>query len=245
LAVAWPASTASAVEPAAHTDLGNGLEVTGLVEGCWIHTSRDARGIPANGLLVALRSGTLLVDTAWDEPQTEKLLIWAEKTLGRPVTCAVVTHSHADRIGGIGALARRGLQAEAVDLTVAKAGGDRLRTLFKATEKLYRDPRGFEVFYPGPGHTVDNVVVWLPAQHVLFGGCLVKAESAEDLGYVAEADLASWPLSIAAVRERYPDMRMVVPGHGAPGAPAALARTLELLDAAAAQARGKGSSEAR
>ena len=185
------------------------------------------------------------MDTAWDEPQTEKLLIWAEKTLGRPVTCAVVTHSHADRMGGIGALAQRGLKAEAVDLTVARAGGEGLRTLFKATDGLHRDPRGFEAFYPGPGHTVDNIVVWLPAQHVLFGGCLVKAEGAEDLGFVGDADLASWPGSIAAVRERYPDTRVVVPGHGAPGGPAALARTLELLEAAATQAQGTGSSEAR
>lgn len=184
------------------------------------------------------------MDTAWDEPQTEKLLAWAEKTLGRPLAVAVVTHSHADRMGGIGALARRGLKAEAVDLTVAKVPGDSLRTLFNASEALHKDPRGFEAFYPGPGHTVDNIVVWLPKQRLLFGGCLVKAEGAADLGYVGEADLASWPRSIVAVRERYPDARIVVPGHGAPGGPAALARTLELLAAAPPPAPPAGSSEA-
>jgi metallo-beta-lactamase class B len=66
---------------------------------------------------------------------------------------------------------------------------------------------------------------------VLFGGCLVKSEESSDLGFVGDADLAHWPVAIEAVRARYPDAAIVVPGHGAPGTRRALERTLELLKA--------------
>ena len=36
-----------------------------------------------------------------------------------------------------------------------------------------------EVFYPGPGHAPDNVVVWVGRERLLFGGCLLKDEEAQ------------------------------------------------------------------
>lgn len=33
-----------------------------------------------------------------------------------------------------------------------------------------------DVWYPGLGHTSDDVVVWLPAEALLDGGCFDKAE---------------------------------------------------------------------
>jgi hypothetical protein len=32
-----------------------------------------------------------------------------------------------------------------------------------------------ESFFPGAGHTRDNLAVWLPQQRVLFGGCFLKS----------------------------------------------------------------------
>src|SRR6185295_3616589 len=70
-----------------------------------------------------------------------------------------------------------------------------------------------EVFYPGPAHTRDNIVVWLPDSRVLFGGCAVRAATS-GLGNVADADLTAYPASIRRVLERYPAAEVVVPGHG-------------------------------
>ena len=86
-----------------------------------------------------------------------------------------------------------------------------------------------QVLYPGGGHTRDNIVVWLPASRILFGGCLVKADSAESLGYIADADLASWPGAITMLLHRFPRARIVVPGHGAVGGRGLLKHTLALL----------------
>jgi glyoxylase-like metal-dependent hydrolase (beta-lactamase superfamily II) len=214
--------------------LGKDLKVIRLRTGFWVHVSVDTLSVPANGMIARTKDGLLLVDTTWSDEMAERLISWAEENLADRVVKAIVTHSHADRTGGLGALEKRKIPVLALDLTVAKLAA---QTGKPVPQKLmagkpgavYTDPSGFEVFYPGPGHTADNLVVWFPKQRFLFGGCFVRAEGAEDMGNLADADLASWPKAMQRVLDRYPNPAVVVPGHGAVGGPAALTRTLELL----------------
>lgn len=214
--------------------LGKDLQVVRLRTGFWVHVSRDTLSVPANGMIARTKDGLLLVDTTWSDELAERLVSWAEDNLADRVVKAIVTHSHADRTGGLAALQKRKIPVLALDLTIAKLSSQTGKPvpdlLMKAAPgAVYTDPSGFEAFYPGPGHAADNLVVWFPKQRILFGGCFVRGEAAEDLGNVADADLASWPTSVARVQERYPSAAVVVPGHGAIGAAAALTRTLELL----------------
>jgi metallo-beta-lactamase class B len=225
------AARSSAADPAPPVRLGPDLEVRLLRPGVWLHVSSNGEGIPANGMIVRTPRGLLLVDTGWTEGQAERLVAWGERALGFFVQ-AIVTHSHGDRAGGVPALTRRGIPVAALDLTIDKLRESierRPRPLLTAAMPIHADPLGFEAFFPGAGHAADNIVVWLPGERVLFGGCLVKAESATELGNVADADLAAWPRAVQAVRDRYPTAAIVVPGHGPVGGPAALTRTLELL----------------
>src|SRR6185312_2380187 len=212
------------------------IEVTVLGLQAIVHTTTNAEGIPSNGLIAMTERGLLLVDTAWTDAQTEALLAWGEARLGRPWIGAVITHDHADRDGGLGALQRRHIPVAALDLTVAKLtkrGVRGVTTLFKAGDREFKDPRGFEAFYPGPGHTSDNIVLSFPT--ALFGGCLIKSMEAKDLGFTGDATLASWPESVRRVSQRYPKAT-IVPGHGAVDPTSgAFQHTLELLAAAAAR----------
>ena len=91
--------------------------------------------------------------------------------------------------------------------------------------------RHIEVFYPGPGHTVDNVVVYVPHARVLYGGCLIRPGSSKSLGNTADADLKRWAESVALVRDRYGDrVDIVVPSHGPPRGPEVLDHTIELVE---------------
>ena len=74
-----------------------------------------------------------------------------------------------------------------------------------------------ELAFPGGGHTVDNIVAWIPAKKILFAGCLVKALNAKNIGNTEDADLVAYPITLKKVKEKYPDAKIVVPGHGRPG----------------------------
>lgn len=86
------------------------------------------------------------------------------------------------------------------------------------------------VFYPGPSHTIDNVVVYFPKRKLLFGGCMIKSLDSKDAGYTADADMQKWPRSVEKIWARYKDARIVVPGHGDYGDTGLIKHTIELLD---------------
>jgi metallo-beta-lactamase class B VIM len=216
------------------------LEVRELRPGVWIHTSwqKLANGsrFPSNGLIVREGDSLLLIDTAWGEEHTERLLTWIEGTLRLPVARAIVTHWHDDRMGGAPALVRRGIPFVGHPRT-REVAGEKGLPLPTALDGLAA-PGGTvrvgsaEVFYPGPAHTSDNLMVWLPEAGVLFGGCEVRA-AASGIGNLSDADVKSWPDSMRRAIERYGTAPVVVPGHGDPGGAELLRHTLELATAQA------------
>jgi glyoxylase-like metal-dependent hydrolase (beta-lactamase superfamily II) len=204
--------------------LSDDVQVRRIAPGLWVHTTwmplGDGTPYPANGMLLETPEGGVLIDTGWNEAQTETLLAWAARE-GRPVRRAYVTHAHNDRMGGIPALRRAGVPVQGSALTVQLApeeglsAPDVIRALQLGADSEPLSEGPVQLFYPGPGHTRDNLVVWFPRQFVLFGGCLIKADTATTIGNVADADVPNWPLAVRRVRETYPGVRMVVPGHGA------------------------------
>lgn len=48
----------------------------------------------------------------------------------------------------------------------------------------------------------------------MFGGYLIKSLDTGDLGNIKEAYLKECPLSLEKVKERYTDIKIIVPGHG-------------------------------
>lgn len=143
-----------------------------------------------------------------------------EKKFQKRVTDVIITHAHADRIGGITALKERGIKAHSTALTaeLAKNSGyeEPLGDLQTITSLKFGNTK-VETFYPGKGHTEDNIVVWLPQYQILAGGCLVKSAEAKDLGNVADAYVNEWSTSIENVLKRYGNINSVVPGHGEVG----------------------------
>lgn len=206
--------------------------------GVWIHTSRyvfpDGSVIPANGLVVKDGDGLLLVDTAWGEMLTARLLDEIRREIKLPVRRAIVTHAHADRVAGADLLRERGIPVYAHPLTVRARDAVAISYPSDSLSQLRRPGDveklgSVEIFYPGPAHSPDNIMVWVPAQRVLFGGCAVKSADSPSLGNVHDADTAAWPDAMRRAMERYPGAEVVVPGHGPEGGKELLAHTLELL----------------
>ncbi len=180
--------------------------------------------------------GVVLVDTAWTPAQTRRLLDWTHQEPGAQVTDVVITHGHADSSGGVGALPPH-VRVHALPQTLAqvRARGDALPNAAELTADQTETFAGVpvELFFPGHGHAPDNLVVHLPQPAVLFGGCFVKGAESSGLGNTAEADLSEWPNSVTRTQQRFPNARVVVPGHGDPGDAGLLAHTKQLLESGA------------
>lgn len=210
-----------------------------LAPGVWLHISwqviSDGVRYSSNGLIVREGDELLLVDTAWGEELTGELLGWIDETLKLPVARVVVTHFHDDRLGGAGQLAQRGIPFYGHPLT-RQFAAERKVPLPEALTGLAEPGSAVrvgtaEVFYPGGGHTRDNVVVWLPDSGILAGGCAVRPADTTSRGNVADADLAAWPGSMRRLLERYGgEAKVVLPGHGDPGGADLLRHTLELFE---------------
>jgi metallo-beta-lactamase class B len=82
-----------------------------------------------------------------------------------------------------------------------------------------------QVYYPGPSHAPDNVVVYFPSRKILFGTCMIIGW--DEVGNTSDADLEAWPESVRAL-SRF-DFNVLVPGHGERLDPGLLEHTIDLL----------------
>lgn len=77
---------------------------------------------------------------------------------------------------------------------------------------------------------MDNIVVWVPSEKVLFAGCLVKELNANGLGNTVDGDLTAYPFTIEKIIGKFPDVKIVIPGHGAIGGIKLIKHAKELLN---------------
>lgn len=82
-----------------------------------------------------------------------------------------------------------------------------------------------QVYYPGPSHSPDNVVVYFPDRKILFGGCMIIGM--DNVGNTSDADVVAWPESVRNL-SRF-DFSLLVPGHGDRLDPGLLEHTIDLL----------------
>lgn len=208
-----------------------------LAENVWAHVTTHRFGddiFPSNGLIVRDGEELLLVDTAWGRTGTQRLLSAIESTLGAPVTRVISTHFHDDRVGGTQYLAELGIATFATPLSraLARAAGNDvpehdIAGLAETGKLVSFGP--VQIYYPGAAHAADNIVIYVPEARLLFGGCAVHEASRKSAGNIADADLTEWPKSINRIRERFPEARIIVPGHGVPGGPGLLEHTITVV----------------
>ena len=183
----------------------------------------------------------VLVDTGWDTADdtdnTRQLLRYIADSLRQPVRLCIVTHAHDDRVGGIAELLRAGVRVVSTVPTArnaVKAGYPSPEGILPADTTLVIGQVPIRCYFPGEGHTRDNIVVWLPTHRILHGGCFVKSVAAFGMGNLADANMREWANSVRRVSAHFGDARIVVPGHDAIADARALTHTLRLLEKYAA-----------
>ena len=212
------------------------LELVKISDNSYIHISylvnSNGRRVPCNGVVYISGDKTLIIDTPVNDELTLDLINWLKSNLSVSVAGVIATHWHVDCMGGLGQVHKCGIKSYAHELTCEIAESKNLPVPefnFKDSLVIKSGKKEIICKYFGAGHTIDNIVVWIPEEKVLFGGCMVKSLSTTSPGNIRDADLDAWPGTMEKVISRFNNVPIVVPGHGSYGGPELLSHTLDLI----------------
>lgn len=217
------------------TRISEDVQLVKISDHAYVHVSfTEMAGfgrVGSNGMLFVNNGDAILFDTPASDPLTRQLVSWIQDRMGLRLVAFVPNHWHSDCMEGLAYLDSIGVDSYANTRTIEIARAKGLPVPRHGfDDSLSMELNGLEVecFYPGPAHTLDNIVVWIPSERILFAGCMVKEMNSQSLGNTADGDLSSYEKTIECVMKRYPDPLIVIPGHGAAGGKELLEHTREL-----------------
>lgn len=212
------------------------LELIRLSEKAYLCTSQsilpDYGKVSANGLIYINGGKALMINTPWNDSQTRDLHVWLRDSLKLNLIGVIPTHWHSDCMGGLAYLKKQQIKSYANQMTIEIAHAKSLPVPtngFADSLQLKVGDKQVFCYYPGPGHSMDNVVVWIPTEGLLFGGCLIKSVESKDLGNTADGDLTAYPATIDKLLRKFSLAKIVIPGHGPFGGPELITHTKKLL----------------
>lgn len=211
------------------------LIITQISENAFIHTSfkqtNDFGNVPCNGLVVKDSNETIVFDTPINDKTSEELIRWISGTLHSKINAVVPTHFHDDSMGGLQAFHNHHIPSYAYSKTIELAGENHFtlpENSFNDSVVLKAGNRKVIAGFFGEGHTKDNAVGYFPEENILFGGCLLK-ELEAGKGYLGDANVSAWSDTVEKVKKEYPDVKIVIPGHGEYGDQKLLDYTINLF----------------
>lgn len=195
------------------------LKFTHLTGNFYLYVSYgsfNGQAYPANALYLVTSKGIVLFDTPWDESYYQPLLdsLWIRHH--KKVIMCIATHFHTDRTGGLKYFADKGIKTYTTRQTDSLClihHDHRAKYLIPEDTTFYLAGYHFQTWYPGPGHTIDNIVIWFPQAKILYGGCLIKSVEDTNLGNLEDANVKQWASSLRRVQKRFPYPAYVIVGH--------------------------------
>ncbi|MDE3247686.1 MAG: BlaB/IND/MUS family subclass B1 metallo-beta-lactamase [Bacteroidota bacterium] len=195
------------------------LSIVPLTGNYYIYTTYNlyqGSPVPANGMYLVTKRGVVLFDTPWDSTQFQPLLDSIEQKHHQPVILCIATHWHADKTAGLEYYRRKGIKTYTTVLTdeLSKANHQpRAEYLLTKDTVFHTSSYTFETFYPGEGHTKDNIVLWFPKEKILYAGCLVKGAEAKTLGFLGDGNTAAYASTLKKLKAKYPHPNFIIVTH--------------------------------
>jgi len=196
-----------------------GLQIKKLTGDFYIYTTWQVYGdtkFPSNSMYMVADTGVIMIDTPWDSTQFQPLLDSIEVRHHKKVILCIATHFHEDRTGGFAFLQSKGIPTWSSKLTYdwcLKRNVKQAQYYFEKDTTFTINQHTIQTYYPGPGHTSDNIVIWFNGEKLLYGGCFVKSNEAIDMGNTSDANVQEWTNSIYRVMRKFPRPAFIIPGH--------------------------------
>jgi len=212
------------------------LKIEQLTNNTFVHTSYlkipDYGNFPCNGLVFYNNGEAIVFDTPTNDSASVELINWVQTELNCSIKAVVVNHFHDDCLGGLKTFHEAKIESYANNLTLSLAKEDGMEIPKNGFNKTLEITIGKETVintFIGEGHSKDNIVSYISGEKVLFGGCLIKELNAKK-GYLGDANVNEWSNTVQKVKETYPDVKTIVPGHGKSGGKELLEYTIQLFE---------------
>ncbi len=172
--------------------------------------------VPANGMYLVTKNGVVLFDTPWDTTQFQPLLDSIKTRHNKNVIMAFATHWHSDKTAGLEYYSELGITTYTTVQTdaLSKKNGKKRATQLMTKDTLFQVGQySFETYYPGEGHTTDNIVIWFAKEKILYGGCLIKGADDESLGYLGDANEMAYATTLKNVQKKCKNPNFIIIAH--------------------------------
>lgn len=172
--------------------------------------------VPANGMYLVTNQGVVMLDTPWDTTQFQPLLDSIKLKHNKSVVLCLATHFHSDKTAGLEYYSQQGIKTYTTILTdeLSKKNNMKRAEFLMAKDTLFNVGQySFETYYPGPGHTADNIVIWFNKEKILYGGCLIKGVDNDDLGYLGDANETEYASTIKKLQKKCRQPKFVIISH--------------------------------
>jgi len=176
----------------------------------------DGKPYPSNGMYIVTSQGIVIIDSPWDTTTVSGFITGLERQHHKKVIAAIATHFHEDRTGAFDIFRRKGIKTYSSQQTLelCKIKHDPQAEFTFQTDTIFDfGDQTMRTYYPGPGHSPDNIVLWFEKERILYGGCFIKSCQAHDLGNLSDADPQAWMTSVNNVKREFPNPRFTIPGH--------------------------------
>ncbi len=219
------------LESIVHAQNGNAIAITNdlfltkLTDNAYIHTSNNN-----NGIIYTVQNEAVIVSTPADDSLTLALIRWVQEEMGLTIIAYVIDRWHPDAMEGLDVIKNLGIKSYANKRTLKTARKKNLPLAdIGFNKKLNINIQGQQLVchYFGPAHTHDGIVVWLPAERILFGGNGIRNYNGW-AGNIGDANIKKWSQTATKIKEAYGNAHIVVPGHGTYGGPELLDYTVGL-----------------
>ncbi len=172
--------------------------------------------VPANGMYLVTGEGVVMFDTPWDTTQFQPLLDSIQLKHHKSVVLSFATHWHSDKTAGLEYYRQQGIRTYTTVLTdeFSKKNNMKRAEFLMTKDTVFNfGPYSFEIYYPGQGHTADNIIIWFEKEKILYGGCLIKGVDAENLGYLGDTNVKEYASTLKKVQKKCRDPKFIIVAH--------------------------------
>jgi metallo-beta-lactamase class B len=195
------------------------LKISHLTGDFYIYTTYNTYEndkVPANGMYLVTNNGVVMFDTPWDTTQFQPLLDTIKLRHNKNVILAFATHWHSDKTAGLEYYKQQGIKTYTTALTdeLSKINNKKRAEFLMTKDTVFNVGQySFETYYPGQGHTIDNIVIWFKKEKILYGGCLIKGADAESLGYLGDANVNEYAATLKKVQKKCRKPKFIIIAH--------------------------------